>query len=92
MKKLVAFILAVALAMSLAACSTVVSAETAKEEEARFQRVKQCTVVGHEYTRIYIFVDTHTGVLYLGSLTSGYSFMTVLVNSDGTPMICEGYD
>lgn len=92
MKRVILFILAVATVMSLATCSTVASAEAVKDEEVRFQYVEQCTVASPVYTNIYIFVDTHTGVLYLGCMASNHSFMTALVNADGTPMIWEGWE
>lgn len=92
MKKIITIILAVSLVMSLAACGTSASAESAKDDGVRFQCVEKCGVDSPVYDRIYIYVDTQTGVLYVGCMAANHSFMTVLVNSDGTPMIWEGYE
>lgn len=91
MKKLIAVILAVALVLSLVACTGVSHASAADEREVRFQRVDTCYLGGTIFDAD-ICVDMHTGVLYLWSWNSKYTFMTVLVNADGTPMIWEGWE
>lgn len=85
MKKFIAIILAVALAMSLVACTSVEGTQ-ACESEKRF------TVVhggGYEPT---VYVDTETGVQYLVIRSPHGACMTMLVNADGTPMIWENWE
>lgn len=88
MKRVISLVLAVALVMSLAACSSTESAEAVDEREVRFQRVDACYLGGTTFDAD-ICVDMHTGVLYIWCWNSGYSFMTALLNTDGTPMIWE---
>lgn len=91
MKKLIVFILVVALVMSLVACTGVSHTSAVDDREVRFQRVDTCYLGGTTF-EADICVDMHTGVLYVWCWNSGYSFMTALLNTDGTPMIWEGYE
>lgn len=81
MKKLIAFILAFVLVMSLVACASADATQECEPEE-RF------TKTYHDgATRVY--VDTETGVQYFVVRTGYGAGVTVLVNPDGTPMIWE---
>lgn len=85
MRKLIAFILAVALVMSLVACASVEGTQACEPEE-RF------TVVHGGGYAPAVYVDTETGVQYLVIRSAYGAGMTMLVNADGTPMIWEGWE
>jgi hypothetical protein len=78
--------------MSLVACGTVVNAEAAKESApvARFITVEE--KVGGLHVCTDIVVDTHTGVMYSYNESGHKIAMTVLLNTDGTPMIWEEWE
>lgn len=85
MKKLIAIVLAVALVMSLVACTSIEGTQACEPEE-RF-----AVVYGGGYAST-VCVDTETGVQYLVIRSAYGTGMTMLVNADGTPMIWEGYE
>lgn len=86
MKKLIALILAMVLALSLVACDV----ETSKSNKyTRFVTVER-KVEGPWYSAD-ILVDMETGVTYL-FFRDGYAGgVCTLINADGTPIIWEGY-
>lgn len=85
-KKIIAFILVLALALSLVACGEV----SAKSSEAgRFVIVEKDTWVIRDYG--YTIVDTESGVMYLRITHGNVSGITVLLNADGTPMLHPDY-
>lgn len=86
MKRFIAFVLVASLVMSLVACTGVPHASDANEREVRFQKVDTCCLGGAAF-EADVCVDTHTGVLYVWCWNTGYSFMTPLLNADGTPMV-----
>ena len=96
MKKIITFILAIALAISLAACDTTYAEAAAAAEEraanARFIIVEES--VSGLGNCADIIVDTQTGVMYLYiDVPSSHKLgMTALLNTDGTPMIWEGWE
>lgn len=85
MKKLIMFILAVALVMSLVACASPDATQECEPEE-RF------TVVHGGGYAPTVYVDAETGGQYLVIRSAHGAGMTMLVNADGTPMIWEGWE
>lgn len=84
MKRLIAAILAVLLTLSImTGCGESAGVANEIEPQDRFQCVDFPTGL-HDAC---IFVDMETGVLYLGNTSMNHTFMTVLLNTDGTPMI-----
>lgn len=89
MKRLTAAILAVLLMLSImTGCCESAEAGNETEPQDRFQCVDFPT--GHHDA--CVFVDMETGVLYLGNTSMNHTFMTVLLNTDGTPMIWEEWE
>lgn len=82
MKKLIVFILAFTLMVSLVVCASADATQGCEPEE-RFT-----LVYADGFKRV--IVDTQTGVQYLEVRAMNGTGVTVLVNPDGTPMIWEG--
>lgn len=91
MKKIIALILAIALALSLVACvCNTASTESPDRGPERFVYVERFEMVeGYGF----IYADVQTGVMYAAYFPSTYRFgFTPLFNADGTPMIWEGWE
>lgn len=89
MKRLIAAVLAVLFTLSvMTGCAESSEATNETEPQDRFQCVDFATGI---YSSC-VYVDMETGVLYLGRDTKDHTFMTVLLNADGTPMIWEGWE
>lgn len=92
-KRIIAVLLVVSIiSVCFLGCGAVESVDT-NSDNIRFKVVERVIVENDNGSEGWatILVDTETGVLYLrrnGSNTSSY--MTVLLNADGTPMIWEG--
>lgn len=90
MKKFFAIVLVILLIMGLAACHA--NKGDFFDSGDRFTIVEHNTCNDSNKIDNYILVDEETGVLYLLLYTSMYRMsMTVLLNTDGTPMTLEEY-
>jgi hypothetical protein len=86
MKKLIALIITLCLCLALCACEIQTHNEYA-EEETKFRFVSiyyenGCTV----------WVDTETGVMYLWHGEGYKGGLSVMVDTNGNPLIWEGYN
>lgn len=98
MKKLIALILAAVLVFSLVACSVKTAAAETDQSDyyTRFITVESGVRGPWEGQGESIVVDVTTGVMYLvwdePRMSHSIGGICALLNTDGTPMIWEGYE
>lgn len=99
MKRVVAIIISMMLVISLSACSDNEQTHTTTNYENLDRFVLQEKVTGTDDLQDWdaIYVDSKTGVLYFvyhdwGPNGSTVEWCTVLLDSDGLPLLADGYE
>lgn len=92
MKKILSILICVCIIMFsfIACCSDTAKAEV--EEESRFYVSEEITKQFPDYGFTHIVVDRETNVCYLYHYGGNRAAITVLLDSDGKPLLWEGED
>lgn len=91
MRTLIGIILCIGLIFCFTACSTPANAAENTNEESAKSLPRMVKVVDmHPYDNMKIYVDTETRVMYALYSNSCGATMTVMVDTEGKPLIWEG--
>lgn len=91
MKKISSIIIFITMLFTFTACNSTRSNDEYEQKEQEFRFVRVC--VNNNTTNTFserLYIDTETGIMYVALYDGGHRGLSVVMNTDGTPMIYEG--